>query len=138
MRRPSDRNQQSSSSSEDTEDIQRDIQTSRISGASSYNEDEDISPPPVTFKKVILLSGILGIRRWMMKKPERVGTLGYLLQQPPKFSNNAFSNFGLATLGHLLDFDWLIHEVKCPNVSTTNRNHHWGCTSIYQPLSLSF
>ena len=79
LRRPSDRNQQSSSSSEDTEDIQRDIQTSRISGASSFNEDEDISPPPVTFKKVIVLSGILGIRRWMMKKPGRVGTLGYLL-----------------------------------------------------------
>ncbi len=53
LKRPSDRSQQSSS---EDNDESRDIQTSsRLSGASSFNEEEEISPPPVTFKKVIVI-----------------------------------------------------------------------------------
>ena len=52
LKRPSDRSQQSSS---EDNDESREIQTSRLSGASPFNEEEEISPPPVTFKKVIVI-----------------------------------------------------------------------------------
>ena len=40
--------------------------------------------------------------------------------QSPKFYNNVFLFFGYSTLGTFLNFNWLGHEVECPNVSTTN------------------
>ena len=58
----------------------------------------------------------------------RKSTLGCLLQKSFKF------NFVIN----------LIISVECLNVSATNCNlqnfvyHHWGCTSIYQPLSYPF
>ncbi len=46
----------------------------------------------------------------------------------------------------LLNFFWMVHLTKCPNVLTTNINpqkgyfcaYHWGYTSIYRPLSYPF
>ena len=46
----------------------------------------------------------------------------------------------------LLNFDWLINLVDRSSFSITNLiykrgnfvRYHWGCTSIYQPLSYSF
>ena len=48
--------------------------------------------------------------------------------------------------GLSLDFNWLVNQVKCPNVSTTNYNllggqfclALWGFSSIYLPLSYPF
>ena len=42
--------------------------------------------------------------------------------------------------GLLLNFDWLVHQVECTNVSTFNCKvhyvyHHWGCTLINRTLS---
>ena len=33
---------------------------------------------------------------------------------------------GLTTFGTLGNFDWFIHQVECPNISTTNCNLHKG------------
>ena len=43
-----------------------------------------------------------------------------LISLVPKFYNNVFLFVDLTTLETLVNFDWLIHLVKCPNVSTTN------------------
>ena len=64
----------------------------------------------------------------------------------PKVCNNVFLLVGLTTLGIFVNFDWLIHYVKCSNVLTTNFNyrrsnfvyHYLECTSIYQLLSYPF
>ena len=45
--------------------------------------------------------------------------------------------------GLLLNFDWLAHLVKCPNVKPliviyrrgNLEYHHWVCTLTYRPLS---
>ena len=39
-----------------------------------------------------------------------------------KYYNNVFLFVGLTTLGTLVNFDWLAHEVEYSNVSTTNCN----------------
>ncbi len=44
----------------------------------------------------------------------------------PKVYNNVFLFVGLTNLGTLLNFDWLIHQVECLNVSTTNFNLQKG------------
>ncbi len=70
---------------------------------------------------------------------ERERTMGCLLHEPSKFYNNVFLFFGLTTLETLVNFDWLIYCIECPNVSTTSFNlHHWGYTSVYWPLSDPF
>ena len=35
-------------------------------------------------------------------------------------------SYSLISWGFLLNFDWLVHLVECPNVSTTNRNLKTG------------
>ena len=50
------------------------------------------------------------------------------------------------TLGTLVNFDWLVILVECPNILTNKCNlrgsnfmyHHWGCASIYHSLSYPF
>ena len=50
-----------------------------------------------------------------------------------------FLLIGFTTFGtFLLNFNWLVHLVACPNVSTTNSYCRCGCTSIYRPLSYPF
>ena len=48
----------------------------------------------------------------------REETLGCLLHRFPKFYNNVY----LTTLGPFIVFGWLVYEVSCQNVSTTNCN----------------
>ena len=43
-----------------------------------------------------------------------------LISLVPKFYNNVSLFVDLTTLGTLVNFDWLIHLVKGPTVSTTN------------------
>ena len=58
----------------------------------------------------------------------------------------SFLFVGLKTLGTFINDNWLVHEVECPNVSTTNRNLQKGnfvynlltCKSIYRPLSYPY
>ena len=40
----------------------------------------------------------------------------------PKVLNNGFLFVNLTTSETLLYFNWLVHKVECPNVSTTNCN----------------
>ena len=62
------------------------------------------------------------------------GNIGLLNTGPQSFIITLFYSF-------LLNFDWLVHLVRCKNVSTTNYKrgnfmyHYWRCTSTYQPLS---
>ena len=43
------------------------------------------------------------------KKPEREGTLGFLLPKSPLFLNNVLLFVGLTTLGTFIEFFWLAH-----------------------------
>ena len=51
---------------------------------------------------------------------ERGGIIGCLLHQSPKLCNKDFLIIGLTTLQTLVNFDWLIHQVKSSNIPTTN------------------
>ena len=66
----------------------------------------------------------------LLSTRERERTMGYLLHQSPKFNNNVLLFVGLTTLGTLVNFNWLVYQVECSNVST--------CTLIYRPLSYPF
>ena len=76
----------------------------------------------------------------------REGTLSCLLHQSPNFNNNVYLFVGLTTFGLLLNLDWLVHYVDCPNfypliVIYRRVNfvyHYLGCTSISRPLSYPF
>ena len=57
------------------------------------------------------------------------GDFGMFITIVPKF-------FFFATLGTFIEFNWLIHQVKCPNVSTTNSNLQNG-NFVYQSINLS-
>ena len=50
----------------------------------------------------------------------RKGALGCLLNQSSTFYDNVFLFVAYTTLGLFFNFDWLVNEVGCPNVSTTN------------------
>ena len=45
--------------------------------------------------------------------------MGCLFHLSPKFFNNVFVFVRLKTLGTLVNFDWLVNQVECSNVSTT-------------------
>ena len=59
----------------------------------------------------------------------------------PDIYKNIFLFVGLT-----LNLDWLVHEVGCPNFSSTNCYHNggnfvyhnWGCILIYQLFSYPF
>ena len=62
--------------------------------------------------------------------------------QSPKFYDNIFLFFGLTTLETLRNFNWLSFQTFQPLTLFYRRcnfvYHHWGCTSIYRPLSFPF
>ena len=49
----------------------------------------------------------------------------------PKVLYNFFLFVGLTTLGSLMYFYWLIHSIKCPDVSTTNCNLQKSLFGVY-------
>ena len=55
------------------------------------------------------------------------GDIGLFLTLVPK----VFLFVGLTTLGSFIEFDLLVHRGNF-------MYHHWGCTSIYRPLSYPF
>ena len=75
---------------------------------------------------------------------ERGGTIGCLINKSPKFYINGFLFVRLTTLGTLIEFLYLccfiMFSIIVSTIILINRRvnfvyHHWGCTSIYRPLS---
>ena len=58
---------------------------------------------------------------------------------PQNFIITLFYSFAEQLLGLLLNLDWFVHKIECPNGSTGNFVHHqWRCTPTYRPLSYPF
>ena len=54
----------------------------------------------------------------------------FLLHWFLKSYNNVSLLVGSTTLGTLVNFDWLLHKIECPNVSTTNANLQNGYFTV--------
>ena len=62
----------------------------------------------------------------MFSTPREIEDIGLFITLVPKVINNVFLLLGLTTLRTFTEFDWLVYEVYCLNVSTTNFNLQEG------------
>ena len=71
----------------------------------------------------------LGLHRDLVLGNVLLFTKRCLLHQSPMFYSLASQLWGL-----LLNFDWLVHEVGCPNVLTNNYDLHRRGDFVYHHL----
>ena len=74
-----------------------------------------------------------GVRSKKKYTERERGDNGLFITLVHKFLQSVFLFVGLPTLGTLIEFDWLVHKVECPNDSTTNLNlqKEFICVSSY-------
>ena len=78
-----------------------------------------------------------------MQEQEGRGNWAIYYTSPHNFIITFSYSLDQQLLGPSLDYNWLVHEVLCTNVSTPNFRdifvyHHWVCALIYRPLSYPF